>query len=86
MTAEFKRSRAELERLARMYNSDLDAAKAAGCKNPGVLAKLWRKHGIESPCKRRRRRIHEARAGNTALPDYNTQSLRARGRDYEYRD
>lgn len=84
MTVEFKRTRRELARLARMYNSDLAASRAVGCA-PHVLAKLWRQHDIESPCERRRRRKREAKQGQVALPDYNTQSLRARGR-YEYSD
>lgn len=70
MSVEFKIDLDQLKRMARVYNSDLDAAKAVGT-SPHVLAKLWRKHGIESPSQRRIRRKQEAKAGQSALADYN---------------
>lgn len=66
----FKRTVPEMERLARMYNSDLDAARAAGVA-PNVLVKSFKAAGIESPSQRRARRRREAKQGQTAMPDYN---------------
>ena len=66
---EFKRTVPELERLSRMYNSDLDAARAAGVA-PHVLVKMWKKAGIETPGQRRERRKREAKQGHSAMEDY----------------
>ena len=68
---EFTRTVPELQRLARIYNSDQDAALASGFE-PHTLVKAWKKAGIESPSQRRMRRKREAKQGQAAMPDYNT--------------
>ena len=61
-----RRTLPELERLSRMYNSDLAAARACEIA-PHVLIKAWRQAKIETPSERKKRRRREAKAGHTAM-------------------
>ena len=47
---------AQLRRAARLYHENRDAATALGF-SPGAFSRLCEKHGIETPYKRRRRRL-----------------------------
>ncbi len=50
-----KISREEVERAARMYHSNQDAARALGIRSDSFSA-LCRRYGLETPYKRRERR------------------------------
>ena len=57
-----KISREEVERCARLYHTNKDAAEALGIRSDSFSA-LCRKYGLETPFKRReRRQREEARA------------------------
>ena len=57
MTSQYTKDR--IERAARIYASNVDAAAAMGIR-PGSFARLCRRYGIETPSQRRnesRRRV-----------------------------
>ena len=54
--------REQLKRVARMYKSNQDASRALGITMPS-FGRLCRKHGIETPYMRKRRKNHEAGVG-----------------------
>ncbi|MBT3342051.1 MAG: hypothetical protein HN712_06480 [Gemmatimonadetes bacterium] len=51
----------DLERVARIYNSNKDASQAMGL-HPRSFARLCREHGILTPYVRRRRAAEECRS------------------------
>jgi len=55
-------TREQLERVARMYRTVEDAARALQIDKRS-FSRLCRKHGIEGPYKRRLREMQEAKAG-----------------------
>ena len=55
-----KITREEVERVARIYRSNVDAGVALGI-NPSSFGRLCRKYDIESPYARSQRRKNEAR-------------------------
>ena len=71
----FTRTVPELERLSRMYNSDIEAARACEIA-PHVLIAAWRQAKIETPNQRKKRRQREAKAGQTAMEDYGSRGSR----------
>lgn len=54
-------SRERVERVARMYASNVDAGRALGIA-PGSFGRIARRYGIETPQARRQRRRQEALA------------------------
>lgn len=59
-----KLTSAQLERVARMYNTDDAAAYAMGLSTGGVFARACRREGVECPSQRKRRRKKESKYGS----------------------
>ena len=55
---------AQLERVARMYNTDDAAAYAMGLSTGSVFARACRREGVECPSQRKRRRKKESKYGS----------------------
>ena len=55
-------TREQVERVARIYNSNKGAGQALGIKMRS-FSRLCRRYGIETPYMRRRRRLEEAKNG-----------------------